>query len=69
MQRALSARAESRSVPNGFSRITRVRSASASPASWIVRTTAAAAEGGTARWKSRRGEPPSACSAAANAFA
>src|SRR5580698_785404 len=54
--------AESRSVPNGFSMITRVRSV-ARPAAPSMPTTEVNATGGTARWYSRRGEPPISFSA------
>ena len=57
-----SARAESRSVPNGFSMITRV-SLVARPAPPSMPTTEVNAAGGTARWNSRRGEPPMSFSA------
>ena len=43
-------------MPNGFSMITRVVSL-ASPASPSIVTTAENADGGTARWNSRRAEP------------
>ena len=61
----LSALALSRSVPNGFSMITRARSAR--PASPISRITSAAALGGTLRWYRRRGSPPSSRSARSTA--
>jgi len=57
-----SARADSRSVPNGFSMITRVSLVTRSAAPSISMTKANAA-GGTARWNSRRGEPPMSFSA------
>ena len=57
-----SLRAESRSVPNGFSMITRVRSV-ARPEAPSMPTTEVNAAGGTARWNSRRGEPPISFSA------
>ncbi len=57
-----SLRAEARSVPNGFSMITRVRSV-ARPEAPSMPTTEVNAAGGTARWYSRRGEPPISFSA------
>ena len=54
---ALSCFDDSRSVPNGFSMITRAVSL-ASPVEPSIRTTAANADGGTARWNSR---PMCAC--------
>src|SRR5208282_3755642 len=56
-----SARAESRSVPNGFSMMT--RAPAASPAAPSMPTTEVNAAGGTARWYSRQGEPPISFSA------
>ena len=57
----LSLRADSRSVPNGFSMIT--RASLARPAAPSIPTTEVNAAGGTARWNSRRGEPPISFSA------
>ena len=57
-----SLRADSRSVPNGFSMITRA-SLVARPAAPSMPTTEVNAAGGTARWYSRRGEPPISFSA------
>ena len=54
--------ADFRSVPNGFSMTTLDRSP-ARPASPSIATTEAKAAGGTARWNSRRGEPPISFSA------
>src|SRR5579862_5593431 len=59
---SLSARADARSVPKGFSMMTRVRSV-ASPDLPSIPTTEVNAAGGTARWYSRRGDPPISCSA------
>jgi hypothetical protein len=56
---------EARSVPNGFSMIT--RAFSASPVSPSIPTTDPNADGGTARWKMRRGVPPISFSAACTA--
>ena len=58
---AFSLRADSRSVPNGFSMIT--RASLARPAVPSMRTTEMNAAGGTARWNSRRGVPPISFSA------
>src|ERR1017187_4833832 len=62
---ALRARADARSVPNGFSMIT--REFSARPVSPSIPTTDPNAPGGTARWKMRRGVPPISFSAACTA--
>ena len=56
-----SARAEARSVPNGFSMMT--RDPSARPAAPSMVTVGSKAAGGTARWSSRAGVPPISCSA------
>ena len=61
------ARAEARSVPNGFSMMT--REPGARPIAPIIATTDAKAAGGMARWNSRRGVPPIAFSAARIAVA
>ena len=53
---SLRARAEARSVPKGFSTMTRERSARPEELSMV--TTDSNAAGGTARWNSRRGSPP-----------
>jgi hypothetical protein len=57
-----SARAEARSVPNGFSMMTRVRSV-ASPEAPSMPTTEVNATGGMARWYRRLGLPPISFSA------
>src|ERR1039457_5234442 len=62
---SLRARADARSVPNGFSMIT--REFSARPVSPSIPTTDPNAPGGTARWKMRRGVPPISFSAACTA--
>ena len=51
-------------MPNGFSMMTRVRTV-ASPEAPRLCTTEVNATGGTARWYSRRGEPPISFSARA----
>ncbi len=56
-----SSRADSKSVPNGFSMIT--RASLARPAAPSMPTTEVNAAGGTARWNSRRGVPPISFSA------
>ena len=53
-------------MPNGFSMMTREFSASLVWPS--MATTEPNADGGTARWKSRLGWPPIACSASCTAF-
>src|SRR5579875_1934592 len=60
-------RAEARSVPNGFSAMT--RDPSARPMAPIIATTDLAAAGGTARWNSRCGGPPISFSAFSTATA
>src|SRR5260370_449879 len=58
-----SARAEARSVPNGFSMMTPVRSV-ASPEAPSMRTIEVNATGGMASWYSRLGAPPISLSGA-----
>ena len=59
--------ADARSVPNGFSMMT--RAPPARPIAPISATTPSNAAGGTARWNSRRGVPPISFSASATACA
>src|SRR6516165_12379955 len=58
---AFKARAEARSVPNGFSMM--IRDPGARPAAPSMPTVGSKAAGGTARWNSRPGAPPIWCSA------
>src|SRR5262245_28642110 len=62
-----SSRADAASQPNGFSTITRARVDS--PSSPSRSTTLSNADGGIARWKSRRGRPPISLSARATTSA
>jgi len=60
-------RAEARSVPNGFSMMTREPAERSIPP--IIATTDSNADGGIARWNRRRGEPPISFSASLIALA